>query len=386
MVSILGVGMTACNRRDMTMEEMTMQAVSSALRDAELDARDINLVVFGNALAGKLLDQGCVRAQSYLVNAGLDRAGMINVDNSCASGSSALHMAYNSVQANEAPVLVVGAEKMWTGDRDTTIAAIEDALTAAERPELRETVGSHASGSVFMGFNAQWANTQLKERGTTIEEIAATAAKAHNLGVENPTAQHSKPVTVEEVLESRVIADPLTRLMCSSFTDGAAAMVLGNSNSSAYPRIVTNILRSGTGQLEYHDRLSDTIQEAWKISGMEHSDIDVLELHDATSAEELYALEALGYFEPGKAGRAVLAGDTLPTGSAVCVNPSGGLVARGHPIGATGIFQVIELVHQVTGRAGTRQRANARYGMAVNTGGIVYGDAAATSITIIERP
>ena len=119
---------------------------------------------------------------------------------------------------------------------------------------------------------------------------------------------------------------------------------------------------------------------------MDYSDVDVLELHDATSAEELYALEALGYFKPGEAGKEVLAGSTLPTGSAVCVNPSGGLVARGHPIGATGIFQVIELVHQVTGRAGTRQRAGARIGMAVNTGGIVYGDAAATSITIVEGP
>ncbi len=385
MVSILGIGMTSCNRRDMTLEEMAMHAVSAALRDAEIDARDVSLVVFANALAGKLLDQGCVRAQSYLVNAGLDRAGMVNIDNSCASGSTAFHMAYNSVQANESPVLVVGAEKMWTGDRDATIAAIEDALTAAERPGLKDTVGSRASGSVFMGFNAQWANTQLKERGTTLEEIAATAAKAHNLGVENPTAQHTKPVTVEDVLASRVIAEPLTRLMCSSFTDGAAAMVLGNSNSSIHPRVVASVLRSGTGQFEYHNRLADTIQEAWKVSGMEYGDIDVLELHDATSAEELYALEALGYFETGEAGRAVLAGATLPTGSAVCVNPSGGLVARGHPIGATGIFQIIELVQQVTGQSGTRQRANARCGMAVNTGGIVYGDAAATSITIIER-
>ncbi|MCL5948156.1 MAG: thiolase family protein [Actinobacteria bacterium] len=384
-VSIAGTGMTSLKRRDLLPEELAMQAVSIALQNAGLESRDIGLVVFANALAGRLSDQGCVRAQSWLSAAGLDHAGMVNVDNSCASGSTAVHVAYNSVKAGEAPVLVVGVEKMWTGDRNATINAIEDALSAAERPGLRADLAPTASGSVFMGFNAKWANHQLAMRGTTVEEIAATAVKAHRLGVENPLAQYSTPITVEEVLQSRVVAAPLTRLMCSSFTDGGAAMVLSSNRSREWPLIRTSVLRSGTGQLEYHDRLGSTMEEALKASGIDRKDIDVLEIHDATSAEELYALEALGFFQEGEAGRATLAGDTLPGGSAVCVNPSGGLVARGHPLAATGICQIIELADQVTGHAGNRQQAGTRIGTAVNTGGIIAGDAAATSINIVER-
>ncbi|MHB8262182.1 MAG: thiolase family protein [Acidimicrobiales bacterium] len=383
-VSIAGTGMAPLNRRDLSPEELAMRAVSAALQSAGLSAKDIGLVVFANALAGRLSDQGCVRAQSWLSTAGLDHAGMVNIDNSCASGSTAVHMAYNSVKAGETPVLVVGVEKMWTGDRDATINAIEDALSAAERPGLRATLAPSASGSVFMGFNAKWANHQVAIRGTTIEEIAATAAKARRLGAENPFSQHSTPVTVEEVLQSRIVAAPLTRLMCSSFTDGGAAMVLSSGRSAGKPLIRTSILKSGTGQFEYHDRLGNTMKEALKASGIDYKDIDVVEVHDATSAEELYALEALGFFQAGEAGRATLAGKTLPGGSAVCVNPSGGLVARGHPLAATGICQIIELVNQVTGYAGTRQQAGARIGAAINTGGIIGGDAAATSISIIE--
>jgi len=193
-------------------------------------------------------------------------------------------------------------------------------------------------------------------------------------------------VTVEEVLGSPTVAGPLKRLMCSSFTDGAAAAVLTTGTQRGAPQVRASVLRSGYGELEYHDRLSDSAEEAWKVSGVGPMDIDVVELHDATSAEELYALEALGFFPAGEAGVATEAGDTDLGGRGMCVNPSGGLLSRGHPLGATGVCQVVELVHQLRGTATGRQVEGARLGMSVNSGGIVSGhDTALAAVHILER-
>jgi acetyl-CoA acetyltransferase len=192
-------------------------------------------------------------------------------------------------------------------------------------------------------------------------------------------------VTVEEVLSSPTVVSPLRRLMCSSFTDGAAAAVLSTGTQRGAPRVRASVLRSGYGELEYHDRLSETAEEAWKVAGVGPGDIDVIELHDATSAEELYALEALGFFPAGGAGMATAAGETDLGGRGVCVNPSGGLVSRGHPLGATGVCQIVELVQQLRGTATGRQVERARLGMSVNTGGIMAGrDTALAAVHILE--
>ncbi len=272
---------------------------------------------------------------------------------------------------------------MWTGSREQTIAGIEDGLPADERARLRATIDNDA-GSVLMGLNARWVRHQIDVRGTTAVQIAGAAAKARRCAARNPLAQFRTPVTVEEVLASPVVAGSLTRLMCSSFTDGAAAAVLTAGPVRGAPRVRASILRSGNGELEYHARLEDTVAEAWKEAGLGPADVDVVELHDATSAEELYALESLGFFPPGTAGAATVAGATDVGGDAVCVNPSGGLVARGHPLGATGLAQITELVHQLRGRASGRQREKARIGVAVNTGGIVAGDAAVVGVHVLQ--
>jgi acetyl-CoA acetyltransferase len=382
-VSIVGVGMTTMDRRDLTPEALARQAVRDALADAGLSAGDIGLVVMANALGGRLNDQGCIRGQSWLRDAGLGNAGVVNVDNSCAGGSTALHVAVMGARAGQSPVLVVGVEKMWTGDRQQTIAGIEDGLPADQRAHLRATIENKA-GSVLMGLNAQWVRHQIEVLGTTVHQIAAAAAKARRCAARNPLAQFRTPVTVEEVLHAPVVAGSLTRLMCSSFTDGAAAAVLMAGPVPGAPRVRASILRSGNGDLDYHQRLGETVAEAWKEAGVGPADVDVIELHDATSAEELYALESLGFFPSGTAGAATAAGDTDIDGRAVCVNPSGGLVARGHPLGATGLCQIAELVHQLLGRAVGRQRLGARIAMAVNTGGIISGDAAVVGIHVLQ--
>jgi len=226
---------------------------------------------------------------------------------------------------------------------------------------------------------------QIEARGTSERQIAATAVKSRRCGSRNPLAQFRTPVTVEDVLGSPPVAGPLRRLMCSSFTDGAAAAVLAAGTQRGAPRVRASVLRSGYGELEYHDRLSDSAEEGWKVSGVGPLDIDVVELHDATSAEELYALEALGFFPAGEAGAATEAGDTDLGGRGTCVNPSGGLLSRGHPLGATGVCQVVELVHQLRGTAAGRQVEGARLGMSVNTGGIMSGrDTALAAVHILE--
>ncbi len=384
-VSIVGIGMTPMDRRDVTPEAMASLAVRAALDDAGLSPADVGLVISANALGGRLCDQGCIRGQSWLRDVDLGTTGVVNVDNSCAGGSSALHLGVLAAQAGQSPVLVVGVEKMWTGERAQTIAGIEDGLPAGDRAELRVRLENDA-GSVLMALNATWVRHQIEERGTTPRQIAAAAAKARLCGSRNPLAQFKTPVTIDEVLDSPVVVAPLTRLMCSSFTDGAAAAVVSAGTAPGAPRVRASVLRSGNGELDYHDRLRETAEDAWKAAGVGPDNIDVGELHDATSAEELYALESLGFFPAGEAGVATEAGDTDIGGRAVCVNPSGGLVARGHPLGATGICQIAELVAQLRGTAAGRQVNGPRLAAAINTGGIMSGkDTALVAIHVLER-
>jgi acetyl-CoA acetyltransferase len=379
-VAVIGIGMTDMSRRDMTPEQLAHQAVSVAMADAGVEPGDLSLVIVGNATGGRLNDQGCIRGQSWLRKGGLGNVAIVNVDNSCAGGATALHLGTLSARAAEKAVLIVGVEKMWTGDRAATLAGIEDGLPADYRSDMHERLGAdpNPAGSILMGLNARWASQMMVERGTTLEQIAAAAVKARRHGARNPLAQHQYEVTLDEVLESPTVALPLTRLMCSSFTDGAAAAVLAGPSFPAAPstpRIVGVVARSGNGSLDYHDRLAETARVAWDTFGFGPKDVDCVELHDATSAEELYSLECLGFFEPGAAGPATLAGHTTIGGRGLTVNPSGGLVGRGHPLGATGIAQVVELVTQLRGTAAGRQVQGARLAVAVNTGGIINRDA-----------
>jgi len=379
-IAILGAGMTDMSRRDLSPEAMTDQAVHAALDDAGIDANRLTLVVSSNALGGRLCDQGCIRGQSWLRKGGLGKVPVVNVDNSCAGGASALQIGVLAARGADGPVLVVGVEKMWTGDRAATLAGIEDGLPSDYRADMhaRFEAADNPGGSVLMALNDRWAKTCMTEHGATLEQFAAAAVKARLHASRNPMAQIQTAVTIEEVLGAPKVSGLLTRLMCSSFTDGAAALVLapGAVAPAAAPRIIASVARSGNGEMDYHERLADTAADLWETSGLGPSDFDLVELHDATSPEEIYALESLGLFGIGEAGPATLAGDTTIGGRGLTVNPSGGLVGRGHPLGATGIAQVVELATQLRQRGGDRQVTGARLGLAVNTGGVIEGDAA----------
>jgi acetyl-CoA acyltransferase len=380
---VIGTAMTPMNRRDRSMEEMAREVVAGALAEAGVDPAEVNLVVFGNATAGRLVDQGCIRGQTFLRRAGLRHAGIVNVDNSCAGGASALHLATMATLGGSGTVLAVGAEKMWTGDRSATLAGIEDGVPLDDRIRMHEQL-ENPSGSVLMALNASWTIIQMEERDATVEQFAAAAVKARRHGALNPNAQFQSEVTQEEVLGSPSIVWPLTRLMCSSFTDGAAAVVLSATPKAGATKIRSSTIRSGNGEMDYHDRLAEASLAAWDDAGVDPADVDVVELHDATSAEELYALESLGFFKPGDAGPATVAGDTTIGGKGVTVNTSGGLVARGHPLGATGIAQVVEVAAQLRGQAGARQVEGARLAVTANTGGIIAKDAAFIGIHVLE--
>jgi len=379
-VAILGTGMTDMSRRDLSPEAMAHQAVHAALADAGIEAEQLALVVVSNAMGGRLSDQGCIRGQSWLRKAGLGSVPVVNVDNSCAGGTSAAHVATFAARGGAGAVLVLGVEKMWTGDRAATLAGIEDGLPSDYRADMhaRFVADQNPGGSILMGLNDRWARACMEEHGATLEQFAAAAVKARLHASWNPNAQMQEVVSLDEVLSAPQVSGVLTRLMCSSFTDGAAAIVLAPAAGAPAdaPRIISSVARSGNGEIDYHDRLAETAAAMWEASGLGPSDFDLAEIHDATSPEEIYALESLGLFGVGEAGPATLAGTTAIGGSGLCVNPSGGLVGRGHPLGATGLAQLAELAIQLRGRGGHRQAPRARLGLAVNTGGVIEGDAA----------
>jgi acetyl-CoA acetyltransferase len=287
------------------------------------------------------------------------------------------------------PVLAIGVEKMWTGDRAGTMAGIEDGLPADYRHDLHERrhADDNPAGSILMGLNNRWAQRIMSDRGVTPRQIAAAAVKAFGHASRNPLAQCQRTTTIDEVLESPQVAGVLTRLMCSSFTDGAAAVVIAGPSVRApatAPRIIGSVARSGNGLLDYHDRLTQASDATWEAAGFGPDEVDLVELHDATAAEEIYALESLGFFALGEAGPATEAGQTGVDSPGLVVNSSGGLVGRGHPLGATGLAQVVELATQFRGRAGARQVDSARLGVAVNTGGIIDGDAGFVGVHAIR--
>ncbi len=380
-IAILGTGMTDMGRRDLDPETMAYQAAHEAIGDAGIDPGDLGLVILGNATGGRLNDQACVRGQSWLRKAGLNDVAIVNVDNSCAGGSSALHLATLIAAGEDRPILALGVEKMWTGDRGETMAGIEDGLPADYRLDLHDQLkgrDDNPAGSILMGLNDGWARRIMAERGVTMRQIAAAAVKAFDHAARNPLAQCQRTRTIEEVLAAPQVAGILTRLMCSSFTDGAAAVIVGGPAVRAQPsapRIIASVARSGNGLLDYHDRMSQTAEAAWEAAGLGPSDFDLAEVHDATAAEEIYALESLGLFGVGEAGPAIEAGEAGLDSPGLVVNSSGGLVGRGHPLGATGLAQVVELANQLRGRVPGRQVGGARLGLAVNSGGIVEGDA-----------
>jgi acetyl-CoA acetyltransferase len=400
---IAGVGMTRFMKYpDKGLKDLGAEAVQAAIADAGLELDDLQAAYVGNCAAGLVTGQESIRGQVILAPIGVGKIPIINVENACASGSTALFQASAMVSAGlYDTVLALGVEKLSDPDKTKSFAALAGAMDVDELKEMIESLSQNASQadggggvgqnhSMFMDVYAQAARAHMQDYGTTQEQFAAISAKNSFHGSLNPCAQFHQVLSVEDVLADRPIVYPLTRSMCSPIGDGAAAAIVVSEKKARElgierpVRMRTSVMHSGWNHSEDEP---DTVQlcarEAFEETGVGPEDLDVVEIHDASAPGEIMAYEQLGLCKKGDGGKLVETGVTK-LGGRLPVNTSGGLLRKGHPVGATGVAQVVELTWQLQGRAGQRQVEGARLALAQNGGGKSGNDAAAMVVTILE--
>jgi len=375
---IAGIGMTAFGRHPgRSLIDMAAEAARQALKDAGIAPSRIDACFFANALAGRLFGDFTV-GQNVSWDVGINRVPVVNVENACTSGSTALYLAYNAVAAGQADaVLAVGAEKMYVP---------EFGLINSGMNELDTQLGLVAPASFALR-----AVRHMNEFGTTAEQLARVSVKNRRHAQNNPCAQFRDPVTVDEVLSAPMIVDPLTRLQCCPIADGAAAVVVCSPRGTPHPAravtIHTALLTSGSYEnpqdLTSWETDYRTCRRAYERAGIGPEDLDVVEVHDAFSISEILHYEALGLCNTGEGGRLVAEGAT-ELGGRCPVNVSGGLLSRGHPVGATGIAQACEIVTQLRSEAGARQVDNAKVGLAQCMGGDKAGDTKSCTVAVFS--
>jgi acetyl-CoA acetyltransferase len=368
---IWGAGSSAFGRQSGRLPaELAWEALEEALVDADVTSVDAAYVgtVYGSLGTG----------QRALSGMGITGIPIIAVENACASGSTAFHEARLSVAS---------------GRYDTVIAlGVEHLTSRFDGPiDSDPTDREQATGLLFPGIYAMVASRYLHDHDVAIEDVARVAVKNSQHGALNPRAHRQRALTLDEVLGSKMIADPLTLYQCAGLSDAAAAVVVGATRRSSRDiRIRSSVLRSGrpwdeqSSDVWGYGVVRDTARAAYAEAGIEPADVDLLEVHDAFTIGELVTIEALGIREEGAAPAAVAAGE-LSLGGTTPVNPSGGLLSRGHPLGATGVAQVVELVTQLRGETGARQVEDARIGLVETMGGGSAGlDGNACVVAVLE--
>jgi acetyl-CoA acetyltransferase len=409
-VAVVGAGMTRFGKwMDKTLKDLGREAVEAAMKEAGVDKPQIEAAIVGNATAGLITGQEMIKAQVILREMGFGDIPMINTENACASSSTAFHLAWMYVASGMYDcVLALGVEKLYHEDKRRSFQAIGSAVdmtavqdllkaTAARGRKAGEKATDAGEGagekrSMFMDFYAAGAREHMKRYGTTPVQFAKIAVKSHYNASLNPYAQYRETYSVEDVLNSPMVAEPLTRLMCSPIGDGAAALVLCSEEKARQlttkPVWVTaSILGSGKDRAPGEPGVTTRMaNKAYQMAGVGPEDIDVIELHDASAPAELMEYEELGLCKVGEGGKLIEEGVTALDGK-IPVNPSGGLLSKGHPIGATGCAQLTEIFWQLRGEAGDRQvkSGNAKVGLTQNGGGMMRGEAAAMAVHILER-
>lgn len=423
-VYIIGSAMTRFGKHlDKGVKALTGESLKLVLADCNLSMEDIQAAWFANSGWGISEFQHSIRGQVALTANGLGRISIINIENACAGGSTALHSAWMSIKAGVYDcVLAIGTEKMYFpppppdpsgksgGNRslDGFISGTDVEETRAFIQQLKEESrkkraqaekeakerGEEApapekSHSVFMDFYASGSRRHMEKYGMTQRQLAVIAAKNHNNSTLNSLAQYTFPQTVEQVMNDWVVAFPLTRAMCAPIGDGSAAAVLCSERflkkhpSNRAIRIRASIVRSGH-RVGPGDAAIRSAQAAYETAGVGPEDINVAEVHDATAFGELSMTEQLGFCPIGGGGPFAESGATALDGK-IPINTSGGLISRGHPIGASGLAMAYELVTQLRGEAGKRQVSNPRIALSENGGGTVGNDTAAMAIHIFSK-
>ena len=367
-VAVVGGGCTKMDEHwDKSLRDLSLEAGTLALKDSGLDGKDIQALFIGNMSAGKFV------SQEHLGALAADQAGLTPIpatrcEGACASGAVAFRKACMAIESGRHDiVMVAGGEKMTDIKGPEAIAA----LMGAGDQEWESAIGL-----TFTGLYALMARAYMKKYGLTREELAMIPVKNHKHGLNHPCAQFRYEVTVQEVMSSPLIADPLRLLDCSPITDGAAALILVSEKIASQFKNPVWVLGSGQASdtLALHNRKSLTeipasriaAEKAYAEAGVKAQDIDIAELHDCFSIEEIIAYEDLGFAERGK-GKELLLNREVYVGGRIPVNTDGGL-KLGHPVGATGIKQIIEVMRQLRGDAYNQVR-NAKIGLAHNIGG-----------------
>ncbi|HYF19432.1 MAG TPA: thiolase family protein [Ramlibacter sp.] len=376
-VYVRGVGFHPFGRfPETSLKALAATAALAALDDAGVAVRDVQAAFCANAYSGMLNNQESIRGETWLRGIGLGGVPIINTENACASGSTAVHLAKMAIESGTYDtVLVVGAEKMFVGDTGRTLAALANSADT-------EVMGN--IGLQFSAVDAIRVREMMAEEDVGAEAFEWVTVKNHDHAVSNAIAQYRKPLTMEQVRASRMIADPIRLLMCSAISDGAAALVLSRTPGRGHVRIRASALASSPWRLD-DDTPGPTVavRKAWAQAGVGPKDLHLAEVHDAVSPAELMHYRELELCGPGEVGKLV-AEKATALGGRLPVNTSGGLNSRGHPVGATGVAQLIELTLQLRGDAGPRQVPNARLAMAHNSGGWIGEDPAVSAVHILE--
>jgi acetyl-CoA C-acetyltransferase len=367
-VAVLGAGMTKFGELwGQTIKDIFVEAAQKAIADAGVD--HIDSLYVGCMSPGLFVGQehlGAVVAD-YL---GVTPVPATRVESACASGGAAFRQAFLEVASGASEIVLAGGVEKMTDGADVT----EVLATAADQEyEVYQ-------GITFPGLYAMIATAHMHQYRTTREQLAAVAVKNHRNGAKNPNAQFRSEVTAEQVMASTMVADPLRLLDCSPVSDGGAAVIVASLDvakrlKKPFARVLASAQASDTIALHSRESLTtlksvvEAARKAYALANVKPSELNLIEVHDCFTIAEIVVSEDIGLFEKGKGGEAVAKGLTSLECGKIPINTSGGLKAKGHPVGATGIAQIIELYEQLTGRAGARQVKEARRGMAQNMGG-----------------
>ncbi len=409
-IYIAGIAMTVFGRHpERSIDDLAGEALRGALQDAGCSADAIGTAFYAGITNGSLQGQTAIPGQVVFSKIGLEGIPVFNVENACASGSTAVYLAVQSLKAGACDVaLAIGAEKMNVPDKAKSFAGFEGGWDVSRIDEnfanlvrLGEGVepppGSESDRpySRFMSIYAAMCRYHMKTYGTTQRQIAAVSAKNHGHSVHNPLSQFRKPFTIDEVLAAPPITYPITLPMCAPVTDGAAAVILCTeeglrrigANRKRCIRVAASVMRSFT-----HRHIDEpeknigrlTALQAYEQAGLSPDDMDVAEVHDASAMGEIIQAENLGLVPLGQGGPAAERGE-FTIGGRIPINTSGGLESKGHPLGATGIGQLYELVTQLRGEAGARQVQGARHAIQENGGGMQGTDEAELAVHNLSR-
>lgn len=409
-IYIAGIAMTVFGRHlERSLEDLAREALQGALQDAGCSTTDLGVAFYAGVTNGPLQGQISIPGQVVLSQLGVEGIPIFNVENGCASGSSAFHLAVQSLKAGATDVaLAIGAEKMNVPDKLKALQLFDSGwdvsraeqnyqrlIQMGEGVEIPPGSESEKPYSRFMQIYAALCRHHMKTHGTTQRQIAAVSAKNHQHSVHNPYSQFRRPFTIDEILAAPPITYPLTLPMCAPLSDGSAAAIVCTedglkrigANRSRCIRVSASVIRSFTNRrLDQPERNLGRLAalQAYEQAGLGPEEMDVAEVHDASAMGEIIQAENLGFVPLGQGGAAAERGE-FTLGGRIPINPSGGLESKGHPLGATGIAQLFELVTQLRGEAGQRQVPGARHAIQENGGGMQGVEEAAVAIHVLSR-